>query len=94
VLFVFALGLSGVVWQWRRAEEGQLIARRNAYASDMNLAQRALQAKQIELAANLLNRYRPESKSSPDLRAWEWRYLRQFCVPDESVMLQPGSARL
>ena len=32
-----ALGLSGVLWQWNRAKAGELQARQNAYAADMNL---------------------------------------------------------
>jgi serine/threonine protein kinase len=40
---VFALGLAGILWQWQRAEKGELAARtseldarQKAYASDMN----------------------------------------------------------
>jgi WD40 repeat protein len=102
---VFVLGFSGVVWQWQRAErqrfraeDNELSARQNAYAADMNLAQRALQDNNVGLATSLLNKHRPareseirHPKSEIDLRGWEWRYLWQFCQSDESVRLQTNS---
>src|SRR5207249_862323 len=50
-----------------------------AYASDMHLVQRALEMNNLGSALNLLNRYRPVSKSEiripnseiQDLRGWE-----------------------
>ena len=67
--------------QRRRAEAGEagarqreLEARRNLYASDMNLANEALEAKNVGYALELLDRHRPEPRQ-PDLRRWEWRYL-------------------
>lgn len=70
-------GLIGVGWQWRRAERlaqaeirergraeaEALLARRNAYAADMNLVQQALQEKDLARARELLNRHRPPGKS-------------------------------
>ena len=100
LILVFVLGFSGVVWQWQRAErqrfraeDNELFARQNAYAADMNLAQRALEANDVRLAVSLLNKHRPDGKSATDLRHWEWRYLWQLCQADESVRLQtsPGS---
>src|SRR5262245_11704221 len=48
---VFAVGLSGVLWQWRRAENNaaesrrkELSARENLYAADINQIQQALAA--------------------------------------------------
>jgi len=87
LLSVFALGLAGVLWQWRRAEAGWLVARQNAYAADMNLAQRAVEDNEIGRAASLLDKYRPAAGAGPDLRGWEWRYLWQFCQGDESSVL-------
>ncbi len=93
LILVFILGLSGVVWQWRRAKASEMFARQNAYAADMNLAQRALEANDVRLAVGLLNKHRPDGQSATDLRHWEWRYLWQLCQADESVRLQtsPGS---
>jgi serine/threonine protein kinase/WD40 repeat protein len=65
-----------------------LVARRQAYAADMNLAQAALAANNLGRAQELLNRHRPDGKSQisdfksqipVDLRGWEWRYLWQQC---------------
>jgi hypothetical protein len=71
------IGMVGVTWQWRRAESErahaedqtrraeaeQLFARRNAYAADMNLVQRALEDSDLGRARELLNRHRPVGKS-------------------------------
>ncbi len=101
LILVFVLGFSGVVWQWQRAErqrfraeDNELFARQNAYAADMNLAQRALQDNKVGLATSLLNNHRPARKSEIDLRGWEWRYLWQVCQPDESVRLQTNSGSI
>jgi serine/threonine protein kinase/WD40 repeat protein len=56
-------------------------ARRRAYASDMNLAQQALQLNNVGRALALLNQHRP-AQGEEDLRGWEWRYLWQFCQSD------------
>ena len=45
------------------AESSELFARQNAYAADMNLAQRALEANDVRLAVSLLNKHRPGGKS-------------------------------
>jgi serine/threonine-protein kinase len=68
LLLVFALGSAGVTWQWRRATAGELFARQNAYAAAMNLAQRHLAANEPGQAITLLDKYRPDSPSEPDLR--------------------------
>ncbi len=59
VVLVTSLGFVGVVSQWRRAQAGELLARQNAYAADMSLAHRALQADEVGLALSLLNKHRP-----------------------------------
>lgn len=88
--FSFALGMSGVLWQWRRAKAGEALARERGYAADMNLAQQALIANDVGRAVELLERHRPPVASlatlpSPlpaDLRGWEWRFLWQQCRSD------------
>ena len=52
-------------------------ARRNAYASDMNLAHQSIRQGNYGMAAELLDRNRP-SQGEKDLRGWEWRYLWQL----------------
>jgi WD40 repeat protein/predicted Ser/Thr protein kinase len=95
-ILVFLLGFVGVVWQWRRAEAEGWLARRNAYAADMNLLQQALEDSDLGRARMLLDRYRPRSRSltaSPyveskeDLRSWEWRYLWARCQGEERFTL-------
>jgi eukaryotic-like serine/threonine-protein kinase len=92
VVLVATVGFVGILTQWRRAAASELLARQNAYASDMNLAQRALEADEVGLAVSLLNKHRPSSKSATDLRRWEWRYLWQLCQPDMSFSLRRDSA--
>lgn len=94
-----ALGLAGVGWQWHRAVSGELMARRNAYAGDMLLLQRALADHQRDATMFLLNRHRPIRLSSPNARSpatdlcdWEWRHLWQLCRSDESVVLHRSAS--
>ena len=51
-------------------------ARRQAYASEMNVAKQALDKGNFGLAVDLLNHWRP-TNGEDDLRGWEWRYLWQ-----------------
>lgn len=73
------------------AETQALVARRQAYAADMNLVQQALAANNLGRAQELLHRHRPageyqisnlKSQIPADLRGWEWRYLWQQCQSD------------
>ena len=57
-----------------RAEAGERSAQRLLYASDMNLALRALETKNVGFALQLLERHKPRA-GQPDLRGWEWRYV-------------------
>jgi eukaryotic-like serine/threonine-protein kinase len=74
---VFALGLTGVLWQWQRARQHEQQASQNAqaehrqreraeageYAADMHLAQLALADNNRGLAVSLLNKHRPGGKA-------------------------------
>jgi len=60
--------------QRQRAEAGEQSAQRLLYASDMNLALRALETKNVGFALQLLDRHKPKPGQS-DLRGWEWRYV-------------------
>lgn len=100
-LLSLLIGLAGVTWQWRqaesqrvRAEDGELLARRNAYAADMKEVQRALEDNDLGRARELLDRHRPQGKSEirnpkseVDLRGWEWRYFWVRCQSDEHFTL-------
>ena len=71
------------VWsQLQRTRASELLARQNAYAADMNLAQAAVQSGDLGAAINLLNAHRP-SRDQIDLRGWEWRYLWNCSRSDE-----------
>lgn len=76
----------------RRAEAGELAARRYLYARDINLAQRLLQSEPAR-ALRLLNRNRPQP-GEIDLRGWEWRYLWQLCRSDGSRLLGRHPSRV
>jgi WD40 repeat protein len=109
---VLVLGIAGISWEWRRAElerrtalVNEQLALRQAYAGDMNWAQRSLEQGDLGRARSLLAKYRPEPgskskvqssefrvqspQSEADLRGWEWRYLWGLCRSDEHTMLAP-----
>lgn len=71
----------GILWQLQRARAGELAARRNAYAADMNLVHASLAANNLGRARELLDRNRPSS-GQEDLRGWEWRRAWQECQSD------------
>ena len=62
---VFAVGLSAAMAMASadraKPRPTNCLARQNAYAADMNLAQRALQEHDLGRALELLNNYRPNS---------------------------------
>jgi len=60
--------------QRQQAQAQELVARQQAYAADMNLAQQALAMNNLGRAQMLLNRHKPRP-GQQDLRGWEWRYL-------------------
>jgi WD40 repeat protein/serine/threonine protein kinase len=84
----FAAGLAGILWEWRRARDSELSLQRNLYATDVNLAQVALDDNNLGRATALLERYVPRTTTEPDLRGFEWRYLRSLCKGDERATLQ------
>jgi eukaryotic-like serine/threonine-protein kinase len=59
------------------AERSELEARRTAYASDIMLASRAWRDGDLRQFVELLDQQRP-SGTEPDLRGFEWYYLRQL----------------
>jgi len=69
-------------------------AQAEAYASDMLLAQQAIEANNFGHARELLYRHRPQSKSDKDLRGWEWRYLWQQCTSDALAKLWQATSKI
>lgn len=95
LILTFIAGLTGVVWQWRRAEAGERLAQLNAYAADIKLAQQSIEKGDLGTALSLLNKYQPArsgstrwQRSAEDMRGWEWRYLWQLCQSDEQSTLR------
>jgi eukaryotic-like serine/threonine-protein kinase len=82
LFLTFVAGLAGVLWQVQRARAGELAARRNAYAADMNLAQAAAESGDLRATKTLLDAQRPVA-GEKDLRGWEWRHLWQLCGGQE-----------
>jgi WD40 repeat protein len=67
--------------QRRLAQEGQRTLRRHLYGAQLNLAQQAAEAGDLERAGDLLAGQRPPP-GEEDPRGFEWRYLRQLCEGD------------
>lgn len=95
------LGISGILWQYRRAVEAaeraranELAARRNAYLAEMAVADQAVDRKDWRAIHGILARTRP-APGEPDLRGWEWRYLWGASRSKASVFApyRPGAIR-
>ena len=99
LLLALALGFTGVLWQWRRAESnaineagerhraelGELAARQRQYASDMNLVPFAWEEGEVEVARARLQSHLPRL-GEIDLRGFEWRYLWTLCQDESSYV--------
>ncbi|MGA2657958.1 MAG: serine/threonine-protein kinase, partial [Verrucomicrobiota bacterium] len=83
---VFALGLTGVLWQWRRATVSESLTTRNLYTADMNLAYQAWNEGSLQRAQKLLRAHLPQA-GKEDLRGFEWRYLWRLCQDESRVTL-------
>jgi eukaryotic-like serine/threonine-protein kinase len=84
IIVALALGISLAVWQAARATQSEREQRAlrqeaefNAYAADMNLASRAYAAGDIARVSELLDKHRPESSETQDLRGFEWYHWWQ-----------------
>ena len=58
---VLVLGMVGISWQWRRAERERDMNLRQAYASDMKIAQFSVEEGNLGGARRLLDSYRPKA---------------------------------
>lgn len=76
------LGLTGILWQWYRAQQNERKATQALYAADMLLAQQAYTEGNRGDARRLLAKY-SQPLGQADLRGWEWRYLWQASRSDE-----------
>jgi len=75
----------------RRAETNELSTRLHLYAADILLAQRALDDGNLGLARRALQGLVPPV-GQPDLRGFEWHYLRQLAQGDTALVL-PAHAK-
>ena len=84
IIVALAIGISLAVWQAARATKSEREQRAlrqeaefNAYAADMNLASQAYAAGDIARVNELLDKHRPESAETQDLRGFEWYHWWQ-----------------
>ena len=67
-----------------RAEREKASASLNEYIADINLAHQAVRDGNFRRAVQLLDKHKAQP-NEPDLRGFEWRYLRQLCQGDSHV---------
>ena len=92
LVLVAWFGLTGIFWQWRRAEanaKGEMIQRLaaedyaekmrlNLYAADVDVAAQAILDNNFGFARRMLENLKPK-RGQTDLRGFEWRYLWDRC---------------
>ncbi len=74
ILSALVLGLSFAWMAYREERAARLISAKALYASDMKVAQTALELGDFELVRTKLEAHIPEGDEE-DLRGWIWRYL-------------------
>jgi len=74
----------------RRAESNAYTARLNLYAADIYTAARFVEAGQVGPALALLNNQKPRP-GGPDVRGFEWHWLRSRCSGDAARVLREHS---
>jgi len=83
LLVAAAVAYLFAVTQARRTEREKQNVERLLYASDMSVAQQALEAGNLVRATALLEAHRPKT-GREDLRGFEWYYLKNLCRGDEA----------
>ena len=78
-----AAGLAGILWEWLRARASEVSLQENLYATDVKLAQAALEENNLGRATTLLHRHVPALRQDSDLRGFEWWYLWNLCRGNE-----------
>ena len=79
LLLVFAAGFTGVLWQWRRAEQKSELLRHSRYTQGLNQAFAAFFAGNRSDALRSLQDLRPRPGET-DERGFEWRHLWRLCT--------------
>jgi WD40 repeat protein/tRNA A-37 threonylcarbamoyl transferase component Bud32 len=72
LVLVFLAGFAGVSWQWRRAAVFARTKQRTSYARAIALAYAEWQAGNAGRSEQVLG------ECDPELRGWEWHYLRRL----------------
>ena len=75
--------------QRQEAEDARQSLRQSLYASDMQLAEEAWESGDILRMRNLLEAHRPQP-GMPDLRGFEWHYLRGLGTTVHGARLAHG----
>jgi WD40 repeat protein len=86
VAVVAGLAIAGLMTAGREGRQ-RLLAEHYLYAADLNLAQQALQRRDLARAAELLEAHRPVS-GREDVRGFEWRYLWRLCHGEAQATLR------
>jgi eukaryotic-like serine/threonine-protein kinase len=100
LLLAVAVGSAASLLGWRNARRQTTLTlaandllRRQAYASDLAAAGAALANGSLPLATQLLQRHIPSAPDQPDLRGFEWYYLRDQLRPGYTASV-PGHAHI
>ncbi len=80
VVAVTAAGFALVAWQWRTATAALAEAQSRLYFNRIALAERALAVNNVARAEELLD------ECPPELRQWEWHYLKRRCHADPTAL--------
>jgi WD40 repeat protein/serine/threonine protein kinase len=93
VLCVSALGLAGILHQWRRAERNAVEHQQSAHALGVNLAQQVIERDDIKRALRILDSLKPRP-GQKDLRGFEWDYLNNVCHGEKRLFAGQGTAAI
>ena len=92
VVLVFLLGFAGVTWQWARAEgarrtlaEVNGTLKETLYFNRIALAERELAVNNLRRVDQLL------AECPPELRGWEWNYLKRARYGYAPIICRAGS---
>ena len=79
LILTAVVGIAGIAWQWRRAEDHLDEMHSLLYAANMKLADAAWNEHNISSVDALLRPYESPDSPSNDLRGWEWHYYHRLC---------------
>ncbi len=85
IVLCILVGFAAVTWQWVRAERVNETLRKTLYFSRIALAERELAVTNLSRVDRLL------ADCPPDLRGWEWNYLKRARMGDVPVVCHAGT---